>query len=665
MKIDLSCPAEILLTELPGTEQPFGVLTLFNLADRSIVSCEATLRLIDREGREISRAVHRARALTGRPHTAFTMTVPADANPAAVRAEAVLDKIWFEDNDVWRRNSEQEIEYESNVLPPSPALNALKFTAGENAVGFPSQQPKLWVCVCGRPNRNDSAFCVRCLRQKDLIFSRYNRDEVEKALARRERQLDLKSRSAREEDIRLQRIREAEYNQQKQRSLRRKRLLVAFLCVLALVAAVHFAGVPALRLVSAKSQTENGRYEQARQILTELGSFPGAEKALADCENRIARRDAAASDDAAVLLAAAERLRASGDEETDAALADSADFRRAGLLLEAGQIAEAEALLRALPADYPGRADQLNACLYEKAAAAMKNREYDAARELFLSLGSFRDAETQAKACLYEPALILLESGKYDDAIALLEQIPDYEDSAEQIRKSHYLKGFVLESAGDTDAARESYLAAGNYEDAKDRADAILMAKADALMEQKDYESALPLYQSLDGTADAREKWTACAVSLATRQYKRKAYLEAIAVLDALPEQTRESSALLDKAINQAARAAAKNEEYADAIALMERLQDDKDAQTLLRTWKYTLARQWMEAEKWEEVIPLLEDLGNYRNAPRWLRQARAALESPEPDMEEGASNAEASAEQPQDGNAQPQADNPPTDEVH
>ena len=36
-----------------------------------------------------------------------------------------------------------------------------------------------------------------------------------------------------------------------------------------------------------------------------------------------------------------------------------------------------------------------------------------------------------------------------------------------------------------------------------------------------------------------------------------------------------------------------------------------------------------MKAERWEDVIPLLEELGSYRNAARWLEQAREALATP------------------------------------
>ena len=135
----------------------------------------------------------------------------------AAGAEARLDKVWFEDNDVWRREKSRETEYEPNALPPGNELNALKYAAGEAAVGFPSQQEDLWVCVCGRPNGNRDQICARCRRQREMIFQQYNRNAVLRRVSQRERQLDLQTRGAREEAARLQRIREEEYDRNQAR----------------------------------------------------------------------------------------------------------------------------------------------------------------------------------------------------------------------------------------------------------------------------------------------------------------------------------------------------------------------------------------------------------------------------------------------------------------
>ena len=124
MRIDLSCPGEILRAELPTAEEPWIRILLLNGTDRGINSCEVTAKVLDREGRELGRTVHRARALAGRPYGTFLMTIPMEPSEGAAGIEARLDKAWFEDNDVWRRNEAAEIEYEDNMLPPGNDLNA-------------------------------------------------------------------------------------------------------------------------------------------------------------------------------------------------------------------------------------------------------------------------------------------------------------------------------------------------------------------------------------------------------------------------------------------------------------------------------------------------------------------------------------------------------------
>ena len=163
------------------------------------------------------------------------------------RADVTIDKVWFSDNAVWRRETSASVEYTPNDLPVSKALTDLKFAAGETAKGFPSQQDGLWVCVCGRPNPDSETSCVRCRQKKETVFARFNRDAVETKVSQREKQLDLATRSTREDLARLQRIREEEYRVEGIRRKRRNRLLVCLAVFLALAALFFFLAEPALR----------------------------------------------------------------------------------------------------------------------------------------------------------------------------------------------------------------------------------------------------------------------------------------------------------------------------------------------------------------------------------------------------------------------------------
>ncbi len=627
MRIDLNCPAEILNVDLPKKEEPWVTLVLMDGTDRGINSCEATIRILDSAGEELSRTVHRARALGGRPHSTFTMTVPMERPEGAALAEARLDKVWFEDNDVWRRNAAAEVEYESNVLPAGNDLNALKYVAGPAAVGFPSQQAALWVCVCGRANGNRDFVCRRCGRRKETIFQQYNRNAVLQKVNQRERQLDLRTRGVREEAAAMQRIREAAYNERQNRKGYRRRLAALAAAALLLTAGCGMFGVQGLRLWSANRAAEDGRLEQAEEILTDLGTFPGAEARLAKTRLTMARRDGTAAADGAGefeeerLKEISALLRSAGTEETDAPLADRVDLKRAESLLAAGNTAEAEALTLSLPEKTAGRADLLDACAYARGRAAMAGRDYAAARAVFLSLGNYREAETLAKDCLYEPALAMIEDGDYEGAIANLEQIAGYQDSGELILKSLYLKGMTLEGTGNTEEARQAYLAAGDYEDAADRAKRLRRAQADAEMAVQNYAAAMAIFQELDGQGDARDQWIYCATELARAAYKLKDYDRAAELLTGLPEDTKETENIRTRALFLGAKAAAEQGDLEKAVNMMERVAGYGDSRKQIRTWRLALAEEAMGREAWEDARGWLEPLSDTYTAQRMLKQ--------------------------------------------
>ena len=630
MRVDLKCPAEIMAAELSRDEA--GVrLILMNLTDRGVDSCEATVRVLNREGKETARAVHRSRALKGRPHSAFSMGVPLDLPEDAARAEATLDKVWFEDNDVWRRNPSLETEYEPNLLPPGNELNALKYVAGNGAVGFPSQQANLWVCVCGRPNGNGEGICGRCRRRREMIFQLYNPQAVMRQVSQRERQLDLETRGAREESASLQRVREEEYQRKEIRKKRRLRLGIALIAALVLAAGIRWGLEPALRLWSGDAALREDRLEDAKEILTGLGDFPGAAGRLAETTRRIARRDGqrAVSGEEDPELSRLEeisaQLRADEPSGDDLTLADRVDLVRAKRLLEAGDIAGAETLLETLPEDLAGRDELLSACAYARGEAALSERKYAEARSVFLSLGTYRDAEKRAKEALYESGLALMEAGEYDQAIEAFRQLSGYEDADSLIARCRYLQGLVLEAAGDTEAARQAYLEAGDYEDAASRALEIRWAQAEAYLAAEDYENALYLYREMDGFRDAREKWIQCATELASAAHKQREYTMAIYWLEDLPEDTRTTIQIRTRAYYLGAKAAANRGDLAEAIGMMEHVPNYSDASSNIRKWRIALARQKMEEGQYEEARALLEPIADYYQAAQLLKNIEDA----------------------------------------
>ena len=168
MKIDLSCPAELWRLDLPTEADRACALKMYNLSGKVINSVEVTLLLLDAKGEERARLNYRAHGLCGEPGKTFRMSVPLgreDALPDS--CEVIFEKIWFDMGDIWRRDKAPMTTYVSNALLPSRELERLRHVAGDGAVGYPSAQKNVWVCVCGRANALDSDRCCRCERRRD------------------------------------------------------------------------------------------------------------------------------------------------------------------------------------------------------------------------------------------------------------------------------------------------------------------------------------------------------------------------------------------------------------------------------------------------------------------------------------------------------------------
>lgn len=152
--------------ELPREDYPACELIMYNLSDKLVISCEVTLLLQGQDGEELERLIYRAHALEGRPRSVFPMVVPVEESLHPTGLEVIIEKVWYDDNDVWRRGKGSLCEYTSNALPNGRNLELLRFVAGSNAVGYPENQDGVWVCVCGRPNPPYLHTCVRCQRSR-------------------------------------------------------------------------------------------------------------------------------------------------------------------------------------------------------------------------------------------------------------------------------------------------------------------------------------------------------------------------------------------------------------------------------------------------------------------------------------------------------------------
>ena len=623
MLIDLTCPAEVFETTLPTEEIPAVGLSLYNLSDRVIVSAEVTLKLLSGSGAEKERVVYRARALNGRPHSTFRMNVPCPHHASARSADVTIDKVWFSDNDVWRRELSASVEYTPNALPVSRALTNLKFTAGETAVGFPSQQDGLWVCVCGRPNPDSEEYCARCRRQKELIFARYNRETVDQQVFQRERQLDLATRNVREDTTRMQRIREEEFNRAEARRARRKFLAWCLPLCAAVTAAMLFAVAPALRMLSVNRAMADGNWTAARETCEALGSFPGAQEKAAECAWQEAKAQAETADTREKLRAAADALRLIPDHPESQALAEEADLARARLALADKDTEAAREAVQSLPLEDERRTALENECLLLDAKAQMGKGEYESARESFLLLKDvYPEAAGLASECVYLPACVLIDEGYYEEAIAELNRIPEHPQSRNAILECHYKMAEKAEADGDLEIAASEYLMAGEYGDAPAKTQAAVFALAEDAYGDGDLEAALQLYASLPGYEPAAEKVNICSLALARQALDSKNYDRAAELLAALPKDYENTDALLVQASYLAGVEAAKQKDWEKAMPLLEQAGDYKDAASRLEKATESLVRQRLDAGDAAGAEALLDKIPGSKKQEEYRREA-------------------------------------------
>ena len=569
MLIDLSCPAEVFRVQLPTEDIPAASLTLFNLSDRVIASVEVRLRLLDAGENETETLAFRGRALNGRPHATFLMTVPCAPDKKLRRIEATVEKVWFADNEVWRRNPANAVEYTPNDLPVSPALTNLKFAAGENAVGFPSRQDGLWICVCGRPNAEGEEYCVRCGQRQDAVFARFSPEAVEAQINLRERQLDLSSRNMREDTIRLQRLREEDYHRRKARRGSRLVLAACLAGAVLLAAGAALYGAPWLRLQAGRRALEAGDPEAAKAVFTSLGDFGNARELSRECDWQITLRQADESRDAASLAAASASLRAMADRPEALEKANETDLLRGRLLLERGDRAGAEEALEAVPEDYPGRAELLRDCRIAQARELMNRKKYTEARAILLEAGDDEETRSLASECQYLQAKSQISRKDWDGAIETLSAIPDYRDSRELTLSCHYAKAEALEAAGDPAGASSEYLMAGDWQDSAERTKRLTYRMAEDLFARGEIREAQKLYAAVPDYEDANEKDRFCRYRMAKDAFNDLEYTRTLELLDGIPDEYEETASLRAEASYEKAKNAVRQGDWATAAELL------------------------------------------------------------------------------------------------
>ena len=143
---------------------------------------------------------------------------------------------------------------------------------------------------------------------------------------------------------------------------------------------------------------------------------------------------------------------------------------------------------------------------YDKSVELMENGDYIAAKEMFESLGDYKDSKTQILECTYREAMKLLCNGYDDKAKEIFESLGDYKDSSDHVLEYHYEAAKELMEIGDYLKAEEAFRGLGTYKDSEERVNECIEAYkkehfdvARSLIESGELFEAYEVLSELDG----------------------------------------------------------------------------------------------------------------------------------------------------------------------
>lgn len=631
MKSDLTCPVEVVSVRIRQESQGEGertpllcVIEFFNLSEKVIDSIQMNIICFDAQNARIGGRLVRASA-RGEGRARFSGTFAPDRVENVARVEASVEKVWFQDGVVWRREERNVREYTPNALPEGRELDRLRSAAGPDAAGYAREDDIVWMCVCGRANRTSDDRCRRCQRERVAVLRDYSFAAIDSTVGRRERELERQTmdtlRRSSEETAR-------EMTKVQQRSRKRRRRVTLAVALLAIVAAVLAAlrwGVPAAACLWAQRELSQGQAADAKAVYEWVdGYWPGfmqADERARDAERVIIEGLIGVGTDEA-LAQAAERAAAL-DAQDGPQLYERAVLARAGLAQEAGDYAQAEALLLLLEGS--GEADaRRQALVYLIAQTAERETDYETAIARYASLGEYEDAAQRREECLVLYGRQLMRAGRFAEAEAQLLEASGRSEVLPLIRQCRYAQGLAAQEAGQYAEAAALFESLGVYEEAETRARACRYTLGMDALQAGDFETAAAQLRLAEDYEDAPERFADVALTLGSAAMTAEDYAAAAQWFSELDAQG-EGGKLWREAVYayaQALEVQGREQEAARQYGLLDGYQD---AEERLSAIEYRLAVEQMERDP-EGALARFEGLGSYKDAAQQAKACRYAL---------------------------------------
>ncbi len=629
MKCDLTCPIEVVRVQISvetgdnGAEQVVCAIDFHSLeSEKTVDSVQMNIVCFSANGMRLGGRLVRARARDMKGTEFFGSFRPEHVTGTA-RVEASVEKVWFTDGVIWRRDERNVREYQPNQLPEGRELDRLRSAAGEDAAGYARAEPRVWLCVCGRANLNDEDQCRRCGRDRQTVLSSYSREVIEATLGEKERELEAISK---DNIIRSteQNVREMEAVQRRQKK-RKKRLrgLILFLVILLAGVSAWRWGVPLAADRIAQDRLDNGKPSDARKIYEWIlqywpDEYDAGRKIQTATLAIIDRLISMNTED--TLVMAAEEAEHVGDEKRKL----EAGLALAGKYIESGRRAEAEKLLRSFGNSDAARG-MLDDLLYQEAAEAKEQLRFDEAVRLFEELGDYMDSRLQRTDAIYLQAREMMRENQLEAAQKQFLQVADYLDSMALLRRCRYQLAAEKRSAGEMIPAAELYESLGIYEDSERLGQLCRYDAGMTAVSQGKLVDAAEQLKKAGQIEDAHDRFEEVAFTLGNAALQEGNYQAACTWFEQIT-MTDEVRKAYDQAMYALAQEKEKSGDRESALLLYASLGNYEDAFARQQNIEYDLARERMTAGNYEEALDRFEGLGTVRDSAEQAEKCRQEI---------------------------------------
>ena len=649
MKSDLTCPVEVVRVHVRREEkaipEPEGILPsegqaapeakkvqeqivceidFHNLSQKETASIQMNIICFDADNQRLGGRLVRSRA-ESEPRGLFSGVFMPEHVDGTTRVEASVEKVWYKDGMLWRREERNVREYTPNQLPEGRELDRLRAVAGADAAGYAREDDTVWMCVCGRANRTSDDCCMRCERERAKVLEAYSFNAIDSTVGRKERTLEEQTReNLRKSSEQTVQQMNREKKEARKRRKRVRRVIAALVMVVLLLAGLRW-GLPWGANLYGQRLMDQGLHADAKKVFSLVDAywpgFGGAGERAKDAERVIIEGMIAANTDNMLQEAAKRALLL--DTQDAAALYERAVIARAQLLEEKDDAQGALALYETLEGSE--KASQLRGALvFDLADKAQERLDYPKAIAYFAQLEGDESAALRRDECIYLYGRQLMREGRYEEATEQFLQVAGETDAIALIRQCRYAIAKNAQYNGDYLSAAQAYESLGIYEDAETRAKLCRYTAGMNALENGILKVAAEQLKLAGEYEDAPQRFADAAFTLGAAALEEGRYQEAILWLEQL-EREGDAAQTLNRAVYAYAaelEAAGMRDEAAIQYGL---LGDYSDATERANALMYAIAVEEMETSI-ESALSRFELLGSYSDAAKRADECRYAL---------------------------------------